>query len=340
MKKHLLPQSKNRYKANLHCHTTISDGRKTPEEVKEIYKSLGYSIVAFTDHNIFIRHNELIDDTFLALNGLEIDLAEDKPLDWRELKLCHICFIALDPNTVFQPCFHRTKHLWGNPAKLRDKIVFDENEPDYERIYSGEGVSKLMQAAKSKGFFVTYNHPTWSNESYPEYINYFGMHAFEMFNGGCIVAGYDEFNHRVYDDFLQTGRRLYCIGADDNHNVHPLDSRHSDSGVAFTVILADTLDYRTVTTALVDGHFYTSMGPEIYELYYEDGYVHIKCSDADKIACSYGVVRAACEYAENGGTICEASFKVEPTDRYFRLTVTDKNGKTACTNAYFVEDLI
>ena len=34
MKKYLLPESGNFYKANLHCHTKVSDGAMTPEEVK------------------------------------------------------------------------------------------------------------------------------------------------------------------------------------------------------------------------------------------------------------------------------------------------------------------
>ena len=39
MKKYLLPKDGTFYKANLHCHTTLSDGHLTPEEVKEIYKN-------------------------------------------------------------------------------------------------------------------------------------------------------------------------------------------------------------------------------------------------------------------------------------------------------------
>ena len=34
MKKFLLPETGNYYKANLHCHTNISDGNLTPEEMK------------------------------------------------------------------------------------------------------------------------------------------------------------------------------------------------------------------------------------------------------------------------------------------------------------------
>ena len=37
MKIELIPEGGALYKANLHCHTTISDGKQTPEEVKETY---------------------------------------------------------------------------------------------------------------------------------------------------------------------------------------------------------------------------------------------------------------------------------------------------------------
>ena len=35
MKKYLLPKDGSFYKANLHCHSTVSDGRFTPEEIKK-----------------------------------------------------------------------------------------------------------------------------------------------------------------------------------------------------------------------------------------------------------------------------------------------------------------
>ena len=48
MVKHLLPQVARYYKANLHTHSTISDGKLTPQELKEAYKSKGYSILSIT----------------------------------------------------------------------------------------------------------------------------------------------------------------------------------------------------------------------------------------------------------------------------------------------------
>ena len=333
MKKFLLPEGGSFYKANLHTHTTCSDGRKTPEEVKELYKSLGYSVVAYTDHDILLDRKELCDDEFLALNGYEVEINAPH-------KCCHICFIALEPDNLTQPCWHRSKYLFANAPKYREQIKFDESEPDYEREFSAEGVSDIMKKTREKGFFVTYNHPTWSLEDYRDYMGYDGMHAFEMFNGSCICSGYEDYNPRVYDDMLFGGKKLYCIGADDNHNFHPEGTRHFDSGWAYTVIKADKLDYRTVTKALEDGSFYASEGPEIYELWYEDGQVHIKCSEADRINCNYGIRKADAWYAENGEVLTEAVFTLPDKDyNYFRLTVVDKTGKHACTNAYFEEDL-
>ena len=65
----LLPET-GLYKANLHCHTTVSDGRLTPEEIKELYMSEGYSIVAYTDHREYVWHKELDDENFLALPSM------------------------------------------------------------------------------------------------------------------------------------------------------------------------------------------------------------------------------------------------------------------------------
>ena len=339
MKKYLLRENGNFYKANLHCHTTFSDGRRTPEEVKEIYKKLGYSVVAYTDHDILIPHDELTDDTFLALHGFEYEINKPGARNNFEIITCHVCFIGIDPENITQPMWNEAYARIGNAQKNAALVKHDESEPPYVREYSGEAISKMMQTGREKDFFVTYNHPGWSLEAYPEYMSYNGMNAFEMYNGGCLAAGYVDYHPRVYDDMLMGGKKLYCIGADDNHNGHPETSRRSDSGWAWTMIKADSLDYSTITKALVDGQFYASEGPEIHELYFEDGRIHIRCSEAEKIVCNYGVRHAEMALDENHEAITGASFGMNKDWKYFRITVIGKDGKTACTNAYFADDL-
>ena len=65
----LLPEEGSFYKANLHCHTTNSDGKWTPEQVKKAYRERGYSIVAFTDHNRYAFHKDLCDEDFFGIGS-------------------------------------------------------------------------------------------------------------------------------------------------------------------------------------------------------------------------------------------------------------------------------
>ena len=342
MRKYLLSENGNFYKANLHCHTNCSDGKLSPAEVKELYKKLGYSIVAYTDHDILLAHDELTDATFLALHGFEMEINEPKREDFASIKTCHICFIGIDPDNMIQPMWHREGeklYLFGNAPSHKDEVKFDESEPDYVREYSHEKISEIMRIGREKGFFVTYNHPVWSLENYSDYMGYHGMHAMEIFNGDCNAAGWNDRNDHQYDDILRGGERIYCIGADDNHNHTNPNSRRYDSGWAWTVIKAKSLDYKDVTEALLAGNFYASEGPEITALWYEDGKVHVECPDADRVTLAADMRYARVVYGENGTTINEADLPVDQRCKWFRITVYDKRGRMACTNAYFLDEL-
>ena len=342
MKKYLLPNVGNFYKANLHCHTTYSDGKLTPEEVKKAYLAKGYSIVAFTDHNILLSHNHLSDEKFLALNGMEIDFYEgwnpdfvDKGHTYLTWKGCHLNFIALSPDNVIQPCYNRQNNfVIGTKYKYVDLIKFDESKPDFKKIYSVDGVNAAIKEARDNGFFVTYNHPVWNMETSAEYCAYQGVNAMEICNNGSYTDGLEEYSPYVYDQMLRSGKKIFCIGADDNHNKHPFDSPKCNSFGAFTIIKAEKLEYEAITRAMLNGDFYASQGPEITELYFEDNKVYVKCSDARRITYTAGSRRAQCEYDTD-----HAVFSVWDEDMYFRITVQGKDGKFANTNAYFIEDL-
>ena len=221
MKKFLLPEGGNFYKANLHSHSTFSDGKLTPAEMKRIYMEEGYSIIAFTDHNALVPHPELAEENFLPLNGLEIDITEQNEKPWPERKTCHFCLIAIEPDNVIQPCYHKTKYQ----TKVADLLRFDPEKPDFERVYNGETVSRFMKEGRDAGFFVTYNHPAWSMENYSDYMGYHGMHAMEICNFGCVEAGYMDYCPREYDDILRGGERIRTAQAD-----HGDGSRHGARG--------------------------------------------------------------------------------------------------------------
>jgi hypothetical protein len=58
-------------KAQLHCHTSASDGRWAPRELLGMYRDAGYAFVAITDHNRVTRCSDLDGPDFLAVPGTE-----------------------------------------------------------------------------------------------------------------------------------------------------------------------------------------------------------------------------------------------------------------------------
>jgi len=59
------------YKAQLHCHTTESDGRFSPRDLLGMYRDAGYAFVCITDHNRVTRCHDFNDAHFQAIPGTE-----------------------------------------------------------------------------------------------------------------------------------------------------------------------------------------------------------------------------------------------------------------------------
>ncbi len=68
----LFDERKPFFKGNLHCHTTRSDGKLPPEDVRAFYRSQGYDFLALTDHR---KQSEqpYFENGMLLLPGVEED---------------------------------------------------------------------------------------------------------------------------------------------------------------------------------------------------------------------------------------------------------------------------
>lgn len=338
MRKYLLSQHGNFYKANLHCHSNISDGTMSVEELKQLYQSQGYSILAYTDHDIFIPHHNLTDSTFLALSGFELQYNENGiyPAE-KDVASTHFCFIAKSKEISLHPDWCEKCAYIGNAAEYKHLVQYDKTQQTFNRNRSVECINQSVKKARDAGFFVTYNHPIWSLDNYTNYINYDGMLAMEIYNNDCCLLGYHSYVPDIYDDMLRAGKKIFAIAADDNHNKFPADHPKFDSFGGFTMIKAAKLEYNTITDALFEGNFYASQGPEIYDLYVEGDNIHVSCSKAQMIVLNTGRRSAQSLVAPKGEALTEATFAFTKEDKYLRITIQDFYGKYANTNAYFVD---
>jgi hypothetical protein len=67
-------------KAQLHCHTTESDGQFRPRDLLATYRDAGYAFVCITDHNHVTRCNDLNDQHFQAIPGTEDTVSRFLPV--------------------------------------------------------------------------------------------------------------------------------------------------------------------------------------------------------------------------------------------------------------------
>lgn len=322
----LLNENKTFYKAQLHCHSLNSDGKISVEEQKQLFKEKGYSVVAFTDHEHLVDNSFLDDEEFLTITSCEVAIKEDaqkSTLKDRKMKAIHLNFYALDQHNVITPCYNSVYDHYTNDY-IRSITKY---EAEYDREFSPQGINDMIRIAKEKGFLVSYNHPNWSLDNAASYLQYEGLDFVEIYNHSCTMAGEDSYIIKAFDDILRDGKKIYATMCDDSHRLDRMFG-------GWVMINAERLDYKTIMEALRNGNFYCSNGPEIYSLVREGNTVTIKTSPAKRIALSTSGRRCGVLW---GDGVTEATFELQDSDGYFRITVDDLYGNHAHTQAYEVK---
>ena len=338
MKKYLLPNGNKFYKANLHVHTTVSDGAMTPEEIKKIYMEKGYSVVAFTDHEVMVPHPELTDENFVALTATEISTNNRTDCDFCYAKTYHLNIYSPDENKNCFNTFDRSK-MWLEHSY---QYITDEQEAiQHKRIYDASDVNKVIQMANDEGCLVSYNHPVWSLQNYSDYSELKGLWGIELYNTGCARNGYFD-TAQPFDDLLRKGEEIFPLATDDAHLLR-------DCFGGYVMISAKDLTYKSIFEALKNGDFYASTGPEFFEISINDGIVKIVTSPVAFIGLATENRHLFAKRDEEN-LLTEVEFDIGwhldmlkqgiSEHPYIRITLMDEKGNTAYSRAYFVDEFI
>lgn len=339
--RYLLPAVPRYFRANLHTHTTVSDGRLTPLEVKEAYKTRGYQIIAFTDHEVCVPHPELADEDFLPLTSYELAFNPKGACKFLR-KTYHLCFIAKDPENRWQ--VYDPTLIVGNSGSYADGVVCDGFE---DRDYSLEQVNDVIARANAHGYLVAYNHPAWSLQDHTDYAGLKGLWAMEVYNNHCNRVGFDDNNSQVYQALLNQGNHLFPLATDDFHR---MPNEHFIAG-GWVMVGAQKLDYPSVIQALERGDFYASTGPCIHSLTLDGTVLRFTCTPSQHVML-FSQSRHATQFAhEDDSPVTCGEFDLEPwlrcweeygrqEDAFIRLVFTDAAGNKAYTRAYRYKELV
>ena len=189
-----------------------------------------------------------------------------------------------------------------------------------------------IDAANAAGGLCFIAHPYWHDHTLDDLLALRGHVGIEIFNTGCWLEINKGHSLVHWDGVLRRGQRVWGLAVDDSHFAYP------DHGRGWVMARAGRLDEPSILDALRQGQFYSTMGPEIYDVQIEGRQVMVRCSPARSIFLVGDIYH--CPHAAqawDGRPLTEATFTLRPQQRYLRIEVVDMNYQSAWTNAYFVE---
>ena len=327
----LIPEAGKFYKVNMHNHTTLSDGKQTPEEVKRQYMEHGYSAVVFTDHEILFDHRDLCDENFVALHGYEVQIKMDAhQRSGMHQPVYHFNMISKKQDNLLMPRFYKNNPSFpGKNQEWADLHARYSSTIDHYE-YNIDWINDYTKAVKEAGFLINYNHPQWSLQDCRDFLGLKHIHSIEVINGACIRHNDNTSVH--YGQMLRDGMRIVPTAGDDNHSALECEW-------GWTMIKAPELTYDALISAYERGDCYATQGPQILSMVLQDGKICVKTSAAADITLlSNGRYVSNCW---NGATLTEAAFDYRPDlfGKFFRIEVRDQYGRKAFSNAYYPKEL-
>lgn len=217
-------------KGQMHCHTTHSDGKLSPLELCQKYKSIGFDFMTITDHEYITPEpagNELIwlGNSYENTNG-------NTPTT-SAANYAHICVYNTDSMLL---------------------------APNYSIYNSYKSINEVVQFHEiDRKEMTNLCHPNWSGFYLPDstMLNCKGDFSFvECWNDG---AANDSMKLRTccrgWDILLSRGLRVYSLGVDDYHSGNGI-------GEGWAEVYTNSKSKKTIMNSLADGNFVAANGKQ------------------------------------------------------------------------------
>jgi histidinol phosphatase-like PHP family hydrolase len=284
-------------KGNIHTHSTLSDGLRSPEAVCATYREAGYDFLALTDH-FMARYGFPVADTrafrargFTTLLGAEVHA----------------------PSTQLGETWH---------------ILAVGLPQDFAATPPAETAPTLAARCLAAGAYVAIAHPAWYALGVADAATLPGAHAVEIYNHTTQVRTDRGDGSYLVDQLLAEGRRITLAAVDDAHFAC------DDFFGGWMMVKAEANEPEQILQALKAGHSYATQGPRIEGIVWHPGRVEVTCSPASSIMVLGRGSRAAQSVA-SGQTRAELPLDRIAPGGFARIVVADAAGRRAWSQPHF-----
>jgi len=214
-------------KADLHIHTTASDGRSTPAEILQYAQNHGLETIAITDHDTvkgYLKARELVGDRDIELlSGAEFTA----DFNGRECHLLAYCFDA-DHSAIRRLVVHHYRSRlergkWIVDQLSKQGLDVDINEVKAEANGANIGRPHIASVLVDKGYvasfkeaFIRYLSDESLGEIHNDYYTVKGIVEAVKKAGGAVVIAHPG---KMYSQ--QELEELVDLGIDGIEFIHP-----------------------------------------------------------------------------------------------------------------------
>ena len=278
------------YRGNLHTHTTISDGRRSPEEVKQIYREHGYDFIALTDHWKYGEGSESDPSGLVVVPGIEYNAG-----------------------SIFE----------ATEGVFHILSLFAEREPE---VTESDSAQTMIDKINAAGGLAILAHPAWSLNTSEMLLSLEGYFGTEIYNS---VSGLP-FNCRPYSgivvDLVAARGKYPALIADDDAHFYKGEECMS----YIMVRLGDEpLTVSNLKAAILRGDFFATQGP-FFSFGIEGEEAVLRSETPLSSVTFFNNILFAwdrCAVAKDE-PIFEARFKIDPLATFVRAEAVGIDGKT------------
>ncbi len=345
----------NQYQAMLHAHTLYSDGTMDVKDVVETYYSLGYDILAITDHGVVNKGWNKVPEV-LDLIGYNQYINNFKPMSQERYEEITIHGTGRDGRPMLDvpmgiemnALVIRKNHVNGFFCGYGQGILGEEE--NYEDVIAGTDAAGGITFINHPGDFIAANKENGRATDYNQLkvfidplMKYDSCVGIEIFN---LRDTTDRADRILWDSILQytipQGKIVWGFANDDSHAFEDID-------VTRDIMLMPELSNEALRTAMENGTFFACSRYARYEMgedfVGEGEYAKIHSlnvdDDADTItvvASDYDVIEwiADGEIIATGETLDLREYSDE-IGCYVRFQVKNKGG-IVCSQPFVCDD--
>ncbi|MBU4212717.1 MAG: CehA/McbA family metallohydrolase [Verrucomicrobia bacterium] len=189
---------------------------------------------------------------------------------------------------------------------------------------------QVLARARREGVFIVQAHPYWCGLPSHKCVYQGGLTCpgVEVYNKVCdrmIAKGYSSVH---WDDLLDAGYRILGFAVDDAH-------LRSDIAGGWIMVKARNRTPNAILSAIRNGSFYSSQGPEIKSIVIRGREIKITCSPVTRI--NFITNRASgSSIAAATPRLKEALWTVSKGATYARIELVGASGKMAWSNPIYL----